>query len=476
MKKILSLALAVLMLLSLCACWGQKAEEKQSFRVGFGSKDITPVNSVPLSGYGNSLTRMSDGTYASLLASCLALQDENGNTALLISTDAVTTSASMADSAKETISKEYDIPMEQIMISATHTHSSPDYGADHPNVAAAKQLYIDGVVAAARKAMEDLSPATIQIGTTNPDGLNFVRHYEMNDGTYSGDNHGSAESGYKDYATEADTEMQIIRYVREEEGKKDIITVNWQAHPKLSSSGTTIHGRDHRNLLSSDFVGTAREYVEAETNCHFIYYQGASGNMNPVSSIPGDTKEEDCRKYGKLLSDAIIAGLDGLKESTGGTVAVKKYTFSAPVDHSDDGLVEPAKKISEYWAQSNDYNGSIEMGKEHGIYSPYHADAILIRSRNQGDLSIDVYAVSAGGISFVAFPYEMFDTNGKFIKENTPFDMTFIMGYANSHLGYIASSAAYDYGCYEVDIRRYEKGTGEKLADQFVTMLKELKG
>lgn len=129
------------------------------------------------------------------------------------------------------------------------------------------------------------------------------------------------------------------------------------------------------------------------------------------------------------------------------------------------------------------------ISKEHGIpaeqimicaththSSPYHADAILIRSQIREDLSIDVYAVSAGGISFVAFPYEMFDTNGKYIKDNTPFDMTFVLGYANSHLGYIASSEAYEYGCYEVDIRRYEKGTAEKLADQFVTMLKELKG
>ena len=374
------------------------------------------------------------------------------------------------------LNKEYGIPVEQIVIAATHTHSGPDYGANHPGTAPAKQLYTDGILAAAKKAMEDRAPARIEIGTTNTDGLNFVRHYEMNDGTYSGDNHGSTESGYKGHATEADTQMQIIRYVREGEDKKDIVTVNWQAHPKMSSTSSTSTGRECKYMLSSDFIGTTRQYVEEAANCHFIYFQGASGNMNPISSIPGETKEDDCVKYGKLLSDAIVAGLDGLKETAGGTIAAKKYTYTAPIDHSEDDKVAQAQKISDYWTQNNDFATCVKMGKEYDIYSPYHASAILTRSRSQGDVSIDIYAVSAGGISFVAAPYEMFDTNGKFIKENTPFDMTFILGYANSHLSYIPSSEAFEYGCYEVDVRRYGKGAAEELADQYVAMLKELKG
>lgn len=475
MKKILSITLAIVLLLGLCAC--QKQPEKAAFRAGYASVDITPTQPVPLSGYGNSLTRVSEGVFAPLYASCVALADEAGSMVLLISVDVASSSGSLTTKARETISKETGIPMEQIMVSATHTHSAPDYGADHAGSQAATLLLTDGIVEAAKDAIADLSPAKIQIGTADAEGLNFVRHYLMNDGSYSGDNHGSTESGYKDHATEADSEMQIIRYVREEEGKKDILAVNWQAHPKLSSTSTTVHGSESKKLISSDFIGPLREYVQSETKCHFIYYQGAAGNLNPISNIKSENKTSGhANEVGRLLADVVIGGLDDLKDVSSGTISAKKYTYSAPVDHSDDHLLSVAQSISHYWAESNDYAGCVKQGAEYGIYSPYHANAIVTRAGIQNDLSIDIYAVAAGGISFVAFPYEMFDTNGMYIKENTPFDMTFIMGYANSHLGYIASEKAFEYGSYEVDIRRYEKGTAEKLAEQFVTMLKELKG
>ncbi len=74
------------------------------------------------------------------------------------------------------------------------------------------------------------------------------------------------------------------------------------------------------------------------------------------------------------------------------------------------------------------------------------------------------YAFSIGDVAFTMHPYEMFDTNGKFVKDNSPFNITFVVTLANNSGGYIAAEWAYEYGGYEVEYVGYNKGTAEDLA------------
>ena len=60
--------------------------EKNAVRVGFSRADITPLESVPLAGYGNTERRMSGAILSRLYATCLAFSDGE-NKALLISLD-----------------------------------------------------------------------------------------------------------------------------------------------------------------------------------------------------------------------------------------------------------------------------------------------------------------------------------------------------------------------------------------------------
>jgi hypothetical protein len=47
---------------------------------------------------------------------------------------------------------------------------------------------------------------------------------------------------------------------------------------------------------------------------------------------------------------------------------------------------------------------------------------------------------------------------------------------ANSSFNYIPAAAGFDYNCYEANTCRFIKGTGEELAELFVSMLTDLKG
>ena len=87
---------------------------------------------------------------------------------------------------------------------------------------------------------------------------------------------------------------------------------------------------------------------------------------------------------------------------------------------------------------------------------------------------MEIKAVALGDLSWIAAPYEMFDTQGMFIKENSPYKMTVIVGYCNGRNGYIPSMECITHGCYEGENRYFVKSTAQDLADRYVAMLKEL--
>ena len=53
--------------------------------------------------------------------------------------------------------------------------------------------------------------------------------------------------------------------------------------------------------------------------------------------------------------------------------------------------------------------------------------------------------------------------------------MTFVLGYCNGAYSYIADEKAFGYDCYEVNTRRFPKGTAEAIAEAHVQLLQKLK-
>ena len=51
--------------------------------IGFGRTCITPAESVPLAGYGNTSRRMSKRVLSDIYSTCIAFRDMEGSTVLL---------------------------------------------------------------------------------------------------------------------------------------------------------------------------------------------------------------------------------------------------------------------------------------------------------------------------------------------------------------------------------------------------------
>lgn len=69
----------------------------------------------------------------------------------------------------------------------------------------------------------------------------------------------------------------------------------------------------------------------------------------------------------------------------------------------------------------------------------------------------------------------MFDTNGKEVRDASPYKMTFISSLTGGGFGYIPSAYAFPHGGYEVYVTRFVMGTGEALVQESLKLLNQCK-
>lgn len=438
------------------------------FQVGYGRVCITPLDPVPLAGYGNTSRRVSQSVDCDLYCTCLAITGTNAETILVLSCDMGNTWADWGDPARLAASEATGVPFDHILISSTHTHEGPDMcNDDFESIPRHRQNLIGWIRDAALQAMADRSDAQLFIGTTRIETVSYVRHYVLADGSYAGDNFGDFNAApILNSTTEADRVMQILKITRE--GKADIIAVNWQTHPHRSGGAT-------RTEINADIVGGMRESMEARTGCLFAYFSGASGNINTRSRTLSLNLVGDHRVCGAFMADHAIDALPTLKPLAAGPVQAMPRVCKANINHTEDHLVEIAAKLRDDWHRTNDTAACIAAGKPYGIHSPYHAGSIISKSKLAPTMDLPIVALSAGDLAFVGAPYEMFDTTGSQIKQASPFGATFVCTCANDHVGYLPSAYAFCHGCYEADCTPLAPGTAEEQAMEFISMLCTLK-
>jgi hypothetical protein len=260
------------------------------------------------------------------------------------------------------------------------------------------------------------------MGVTHTESLNYVRRYVTLDGkTYLGNWPDFMDSTEGRHETEPDNTMQLLRFQRE--AGKDVVLCNWQCHPCSPGIGTA-----NGTKVSSDWIGPMRKQVEKTEDVHFAFFQGAAGNLASNTRINGEQDNQNYVDKGRKLAEAVSRGLGNMKDAKTGKLAAKRIEYP------------------------------------------------LTRRPDKGGTTDTFYlsAFSLGEIAFATAPYEMHDTNGVQVKENSPFEMTFMCAYTDGMFSYIPASFAFEMGGYEVEKCYYEKGTGEVLANRLITLLEEI--
>ena len=443
--------------------------EEKTFimKLGYSRMDVTPDDSVPLAGYGNSSFRMSTEVMDPIYTTAIALSDGE-HTAIIIENDLTTSAKPITDEVRQRVSRETGVPMENIMVACIHLHSAPDqWNTKEPSQVRYNGFLVDTMVKNALAAVVDMSPATARLGVDRVEGLNYVRHYVLEDGHVRGPSFGLQYKSPKVAHThEPDRQMQVVAFSRE--GKEDVVLVNFQAHPQIATI-------NHRNSITADTVGVMRRLVEDKLGCKVFYVLGASGDLQAISLIKEENRFADHVEYGMAFGAVVEKTLLG--EMTAlplGRLKVIKRVFAAQTQKADAQKLAKAKEIFDQWQQDNDYPAAVKAGEAIGINSPYHANAIIRQTELPEEEELELYAMSFGALAFVFAPYEMFCQSGIYIKGHAPFVATFVCTLANRSMCYLPTKAAFDYNCYEANTCRYIRGTAEALAEEFAQMLDKI--
>ncbi len=474
MKKFISLLLVTVLVLGLCACGasGEKASAK-GFQVGFSRQSITPTQvGVQIAG-GDATSRLSTGFLDEVSTTCIAIA-KDGETYLVYTCDFMIVYDSIIAPVKTVISTATGVPESNILFNCTHTHSGVNIlSTNWDGGAAYRDLFSNRALKAAEKAIEDLSPATISYGSTQTEGMTFVRHYRMNDGGTMGNGHGSKNSsGIKEHMYEADGELQIIKFSRADETKKDIMIASFPSH------ATTVNGTN-RTALSACYPGAFRTAVEQNGGVLCAFFQGASGDQIPTSRIKDlPATPNDHKLHGAKLAEYAL-GVE-LTPMENDALNFKRwdYTGKSMKEGTDNAeLLAKANEIAALSAQKGSSDPAVsELVAKYGFESVYEATGLKSRVSAPETRTMDLVALQLGSeVSMVFAPYEMFGMHGKYIKDNSPFAMDFIVTCSEDYQGYFPHVEGCEEGFYEYDVTKYERGTGEKLAELFAATLAEMK-
>lgn len=464
------------------------------FEVGIGRADITPPVGIAHGGWGAQLHDRAAGIDHPMLATVLWVGDGDGQAAIC-DLDLGSVTEVQARAMREDIGAALDIDPASVRVSYSHTHAGPmlprDGGPEVSYVAEGQEL-VDGylaqvriqIVGAARAARAAAQPARLAAGYGSCDiGVNRRFRHPDDGRILVGEN----PRGYSD---------QTVTVVRFDslEGKTIAALVGYAAHPITLAF--------QNQLVSPDYPGFARLWLERMVGAPTIFLQGCAGDQMAMGGLTGDTSQP--RILGKRLAAASAAVLLSLRSDrterrfshvveSGAPLAMM---IDVPADTGDvrvramsERVTMPLRSlptVDEAESRVQDSLEALREAKQRGT----DADVAAARFRakraafglswarmasGRDDVDVELHAIRIGHVGLVGFPGEPFARIGHEVRESSPFAVTQMAGYTNGWLGYVPTDEELALGGYEVDISSpYGKGAAAALRDGALDLLAAL--
>ncbi len=464
-----------------------------SLRVGVADVDITPPVGFPMAGYYHE--RLADGSIDSLQAKAIVFRDADakagagGETAAaLVVCDLIGIATDLSKAVRQRASEKTGIPVSNIVISATHSHTAPDYmkelylklGSDNqqPLRASYIEKLISGPVDAIVKAYAAAKPVTLECGSaTQATPVSFNRRSVMRDGSVkTWQSHDNPEVVRA--AGPIDSEIALLN-VRDEAGKSLGVLSNFALH--LDTVGGMKWSADYPYFIEQ----TLRKAAGADVIS--IFGTGCCGDINHVNPRSKERNKADF--IGNSIGESIQKQLGQLKRLERTDLVVKSRAVRLPLQDATKEEVAHSIKILD----AANRKQPVEF-LEHVIaykklmldqlrHREPHANAVdhitwgLSRSlAGVGEtLPVDVTVMTLGSeVAIVCLPGEVFVELGLAIKQGSPFRTTLVIELSN-HVEsiYVPNRAAYAGGSYEVTNSNLQPGAGEMLVEAALSLLRE---
>jgi neutral ceramidase len=438
-------ALSVLAILGTVA--GLSAEEKPVFRAGAFAMDVTPLK-YPVSVNGSFTDQQATKANDPLHARCLVLDDGKTKLAIVV-VDNCLMSRELIENAKGLAEKATKIPVDHMLISATHTHMAPTVIATFGSpvnvdyVEFLTQKIADGIA----KANANLAPAEWARGSVAEPSLLFNRRWKMKPGVLNKDpfgrttdlvrmNPGHQLPDMLEPAGPIDPELSFLA-VRTLKGRPIALLGNY-----------SLHYVGDFPALSADYFGVFSELVgppeaKSDDSPKFVgmLSNGTSGDVNNIDfkNAPLKTKVgERCRTVAGVLAGHVAKLMPTLKFSSDCSLAVAEQELELKVRKPDESdLLRASEMIQKLGARQASTSEEVYAGETLAI------------QKFPDTMKLKLQALRIGDLGIAAIPCEAFTQIGLDIKKASPLKATFTICLANGYYGYLPTPAQHKLGGYE---------------------------
>jgi len=365
------------------------------FRAGVALRIVTPEPLLPVSG-GVGPSKPTQKKEGELTVRAMVVEN-SGTRVAIVSSDFLGFPAALGNRVRNAVG---EIPPENILIGATHTHSAPDcYGfPDGKGGFAADLKYLEAVCAkmaeAINEARSNLRRASVKIATGEANG----------------------KIAYNYYAPELyDRRCHVIQ-VFSEDGQPLATLVNYAIHPEVLGS--------EQGILSPDLVGPLYDRIQARGGGVGIFMNGAQGGMVTADCRGSDGKDirtwPECVRIGHLLADEALRIVQTAKLQQDPHLFCAARTVAFPVDSPVLRAVMKASPLG---------------------FGSDPSDRISTR----------VNLVNLGTAQILSIPGEALPNIGFYLKRKMRGEHNFLFGLTNDAFGYIltkedwSSFKRYDY-------------------------------
>jgi neutral ceramidase len=457
--------------------------ENQTLRAGASLSNITPFLDELI--VGNFTKPAAKFVHDELYAKSLVLDDGNQQLAIVI-IDNIMASAEMCNHAKSLIEKHTGIKKENVLIAATHTHSSVSAsGEDFSYFAANRELdayqkflanrISDGV----RRAIYAMEPAKIGFGSVPVPQHVFNRRWHMKEGTQLinpfGEqdkvkmNPGVGNSQLDKPAGPTDPDVSFIS-VQALDGRPLALLANYSLH---------YVGGVPAGEISADYFGVFAKYFSERVGGDkevpgfmVMMSNGTSGDINNIDFRGPAEKRESYEKMGVVardVADAIFDKYPKLDYQTNVRLGSSVRNVDLAVRKPSDKQMERAKYVL---SNPKDL-------KLHHPLEPHYARAALLQQQDWPDrIAVVLQAMTIGDVAITAIPFEVFAETGLDLKQKSPFKNTFNISLANGSYIYLPTPRQHALGGYEtwLSTSKVEAEASVKITNSLLEQLTSLKG
>ncbi len=419
----------------------------RQFRAGAATSNITPGLDVKLDG---PIMQIGPGKHVhdELHARCLVLDDGATRIAFAVC-DTTVLATAVVERAKELVQEATGLPPEHILISATHTHSSPrslDLGLGDAN-----RRYLDflarRIADGIRRAITQLAPARIGWASGQKPEYVFNRRWFVKSELEAANPFGGkADKVAMSPAREAlvkpagpvDPELFVLS-VQHADGRPLAVMANYGLHYVGGVPGGDI---------SADYFGMFADRIQALLGADRqdpplvgIMANGTSGDVN---SVDLSKPRRPVAPYGKMREVADGVAQEALRVVRGIThhdwvpLSARCTALELNVRRPDEARLQ--------WA--NEITANVDPDKRLTRPAIYAREALQL-AKYPPTVSIPLQAFRVGELGIGAAPCEVFAETGLAIKAQSPFKATFTIELANGYGGYLPTPEQHGWGGYE---------------------------